>query len=245
MRGLFSAFFLVLMFFACDTTVVERNPAAEGFNMEASDEKAIKIADAVMEASGTRATWDQTDLLQWNFFGSRLHTWNKATGDLIINSLRDTMDIKMNLKTMTGSVTLKGEEVNDANALEGYMKRGKEMWINDSYWIFLPYKLKDSGVTLKYLNEAEDAAGNSTDVLELTFADVGVTPENKYHIYVDRETSLISQWDFYRNYQDDSLQFSTPWAEYQDYNGLKLSSSRGEGRSISGIKVGADLADQF
>lgn len=45
----------ILSFAAC-TPQKEINPAAPGFNMEGSDPKAIEIADAVMAASGGRAT---------------------------------------------------------------------------------------------------------------------------------------------------------------------------------------------
>ena len=243
---LFISLFSVIAFQACEEKVeMDVNPHPDGFNIEDSDAKAIELADAVMEASGSRITWDNTEFLQWNFFGSRKHTWNKKTGDLIIENLRDTSEIRMNLKSMQGKVTVKGEEVTDPTAIASYMKRGNEMWINDSYWIFLPYKLKDSGVTLKYLGESTTADGKAADKLELTFAEVGVTPENKYHVYVDQESKLVSQWDFFTNYEDKEPRFSNPWSDYEVYEGLKLSSSRGGERKISEIKVGSDLSDLF
>ncbi len=222
------------------TSVSETNPAAEGFNLDASDAKAIAIADEVMEASGSRAVWDATDLLEWNFFGSRIHKWNKSNGDLEIIGIRDTFEIKMNLESMEGEVTSKGQTISDEKELDKFLDRGRKMWINDSYWIFLPYKLKDSGVTLKYVEEGETEDGRAADVLELTFEKVGVTPNNKYQVYVDKETSLVSQWDFFSNYTDTLPRFSNLWDDYKDYNGLKLSSGRGAERRISGIKVGAE-----
>lgn len=219
----------------------EKNPPAQGFDMEGSDKDAILIADEVMEASGGRAVWDSTQVLQWNFFGRRMHKWNKSTGDLIINIPSDSLNITMNLKSMSGTIISKGEGVEDENAINAYLQRGKEMWINDSYWIFLPFKLKDSGVTLKYLEETNTSDGTLADKLELTFEGVGVTPENKYHIYVDKSSKLVTQWDFFSNYEDEKPRFSNPWNEYKEYDGLMLSSGRGGERKMTDIAVGENV----
>ena len=56
---------------AAEEKVIE-NPAAEGFNMEGSDPKAISIADEVMTAMGGRKNWNNTRYITWNFFGARL-----------------------------------------------------------------------------------------------------------------------------------------------------------------------------
>ena len=222
----------------------ESNPASPGFNLEESDEKAIEIADMVMEACGGRATWDNTDYLQWNFFGSRIHQWNKKTGDLVINNLRDTSKITMNLETMEGSVTKNGENIEDDEDKKKQLQRGKEMWINDSYWLLMPLKLKDSGVTLKYLGEEENQDGDMSYKLELTFAEVGVTPYNKYHVYVNKETNLVNQWDFFTRYDDPEPRFSNTWTDYKSYDGLMLSSGRGN-REISDIEVGASVMESW
>ncbi|GLR15517.1 hypothetical protein [Portibacter lacus] len=237
---------LCLTIFSCEEKQVTiTNPPASGFNLEGSDAKAIEIADAVMLASGGRAAWDSTEYLQWRFFGNRLHTWNKKSGDLIIESEKDSLLINMNLESMTGSVKVKGEVVDDVAAQKDFLKRGKEFWINDSYWIFLPYKLKDSGVTLKYIGKGETTSGEEAEKVQLTFEGVGVTPENKYVVYVDPNTNLVSQWDFYTNFEDEEPRFSTPWTDYKTYEGLKLSSSRGDGRGMQDIAVGQELASKF
>jgi hypothetical protein len=243
---------LSIVFTACKPTdqssspaAQEINPAAQGFNLEESDAKAIEIADKVMEASGGRETWDNTDLFQWRFFGNRLHTWNKATGDVIIESEKDDFRYELNLNTMEGKVVIGGDELSEVDGKAKYLTRAKEFWINDSYWIFLPFKLKDTGVTLKYLGEGETSDGRAAEKLQLTFQDVGVTPENKYIVYVDKESNLVSQWDFFTNFEDEEPRFSNPWADYQSYDGLMLSSSRGGERGMQDIAVGQALASKF
>ena len=54
-------------------------------------------------------------------------------------------------------------------------KLGKGQWINDTYWLVMPFKLKDSGVTLKYVGDGKTQAGDDADVLAMTFKNVGVT----------------------------------------------------------------------
>jgi len=204
---------------------VESNFAADGFNAQNSDVKAIEIADLVMKASGGRKAWDEAKILKWNFFGARSLIWDKHTGDIRIN-MGDDVFIS-NVNTSTGKASIKGQEVTNKDSLALFLADAKSIWINDSYWLFMPYKLKDSGVTLKYLEVDTAVGGTQSHVLELTFENVGDTPENKYHVFVDTATNLVNQWSFYSKYTDTLSRFTTPWADYNEYGNLKLSGSRG------------------
>ena len=77
---------------------------------EASDPKAIEIADKVMEAMGGKKAWDETRHITWNFFGTRVLTWDKWTGNVRIDFLRDKSVILMNINTDTGKVFKWGAE---------------------------------------------------------------------------------------------------------------------------------------
>jgi len=221
------------------------NAAAEGFNLKDSDPKAITIADEVMKAMGGRKAWDETRYLRWIFFGSRIHTWDKQTGDLIINGIRDTFDIHMNIKSNTGTVNYKGTELTTQDSLQKYLDKGKDMWINDAYWVFMPHKLKDSGVTLKYVAKDTTQSGRSSDVLSLTFEQVGNTPDNMYYVYVDDSSRLVTQWDFFTDAQDSVARFKTPWEDYKRYDRLLLSSSRGDDYVIGDISASDTLSKYF
>ena len=237
MRVFVLLFFLSLTTFACqsnggdatsETESVEvGNPAAPGFNEANSDEKAIAIADEVMTAMGGRKYWDETRYLVWNFFGRRKLFWDKQSGNVRIDSYPDTTTYLVNVFTNEGKVK-KGEEVlSHPDSVSLYMKQGKSIWINDSYWLVMPFKLKDSGVTLKYMGEDTTMVGAQADVLQLTFEEVGDTPENKYLVYVDKTSRLVTQWDFFTKYQDEEPRFSTPWADYKPYGTILLSGDRG------------------
>lgn len=126
---------------------------------ETSDAKAIEIADKVMAAMGGKKAWDETRHITWNFFGARTLTWDKWTGNVRIDFPRDKSVILMNINTDTGKVFKYGAEQTAADSVKKYMKSGKGAWINDSYWLTMPFKLRDNGVTLKYLGEEKTEAG--------------------------------------------------------------------------------------
>ncbi|CAD5267536.1 MULTISPECIES: hypothetical protein [unclassified Imperialibacter] len=212
------------------------NPPADGFDEKNSDAIAIKLADDVMTSMGGRNSWDATRFLAWNFFGARKHLWDKQTGDVRIEAPRDSTIILMNINTMTGRVMKKGQEFTSPDSLSKYLERGKSWWINDSYWLFMPFKLKDSGVTLQYVGEDTTMDGRNAHVLSLLFKGVGVTPDNGYKVYVDMEQSLITQWAYYKDAYQDEPNFVLPWVNYKPYGKILLSGDRGQ-RQITEISV--------
>lgn len=214
------------------------NPPMEGFNAGGSDAQAIEIADQVMRGMGGRANWDATRYVAWNFFSLRTHVWDKWTGNLRFE--QGNQLVLMNIHTKEGRVWKGGEEVTDAEELAKLLEQGYRAWINDSYWLFMPYKLKDSGLTLKYKGEGTMENGRPAHVLQLTFEGVGVTPENKYDVYVDKERSLVEQWSYYPTAADEKPRFTTPWANWERHGQILLSGDRGQ-RQITEIAVFDEL----
>lgn len=230
---------------AANGTPTEINPAAEGFNAEDSDPEAIAIADEVMVAMGGRPAWDSTRFISWNFFGFRSLLWDKQTGDVRIEVPRDSAIYLINVNQDTGRVSLRGKEVTQPDSLAKYVEQGKKIWVNDSYWLVMPYKLKDSGVTLNYVGEDTTQTGEDADVLELRFRGVGFTPQNKYQVYVTKDDKLVKQWAYYSEAALDTPNFVTPWQGYQEYDGILLAGDRGE-RDLSDISVSDSApADAF
>lgn len=224
---------------------LEINPAAEGFNHTDSDSRAIELADKVMEAMGGRSAYDSTRYIKWNFFNSRRHVWDKTTGDLVIEGIRDSFLVNMNINSMTGDANYHGVQLSKSDSLDKYIQKGKEMWINDAYWLVMPFKLKDSGVSLKYVGNDTLIGGRDAEVLSLTFDNVGVTPDNMYHVYVDKEDNLIKQWSFYTSSSDSTARFTTPWIDYKPHGSILLSGDRGPAYKITEIAVGDSLAHYF
>lgn len=214
------------------------NPPAPGFDQRHSDPRAIAIADEVMTAQGGRRAWDATRVIRWTFFGRRTLSWDKWTGDVRIEWLKRPLKIIVNVNTGAGRVQLDSVEQTHPDSLAKYLDLGKKVWINDSYWLVMPFKLKDSGVTLKYLGERATESGAPADLLQLTFAGVGVTPDNKYHVWVDKKSRLVTQWAYFEKSGDEKPEIQNPWADYQRYGEILLAADRGKNEgSMTPIEV--------
>jgi hypothetical protein len=212
------------------------NPAAPGFNQSGSDPKAIAIADEVMAAMGGRKAWDQTRYIHWTFFGRRNLLWDKKKEMARIEMVGEETVYIVNLKDETGQFTFKGQAKTAPDSIKKYGHMAKSIWINDSYWLVMPYKLKDSGLTLKYKGEQNTSDGRAADVLEMTFAGVGRTPDNRYLVYIDKQTRLVSEWSYFQKASDEKPMFTNTWENYQQMGGIKLSDTRGK-RKLDNVKV--------
>lgn len=211
------------------------NPPAPGFNLQESDAKAMQIADEVMQAMGGRKNWDDTHYIGWNFFGRRKLLWDKFTGNVRIEV--DSSIFLVNINTNTGKVKRGSEIITQPDSLKKYVERGVSAWINDGYWLMMPFKLKDSGVTLKYVGERNTEDGKPADVLQMTFQNVGRTPENKYLVYVDKTSRMVTQWEYFQKFTDEKSQFTTPWASYKKQGNIMMSGDRGPNRILTDIAV--------
>lgn len=216
-------------------------PPMKGFNAEGSDARAIQIADNVMEKMGGWESWDKTRYVTWRFFGRRLHVWDKWTGNVRIEA--NGLTILMNINTKKGKAWEDGKPVVDPDTLADRLERGYRMWVNDSYWVFMPYKLKDSGVTLKYMGMSETEDGRPAHMLQLTFENVGVTPQNRYEVYVDQERGMVTQWSYFQNASDEKPGFTLPWKNWQKYGHIMLSDDRGRSKH-SDLAVFDELPDR-
>jgi hypothetical protein len=223
----------------------DENPASPGFDAENSDPAAIELADSIMNAMGGRAHWDNTRYISWNFFGRRNWTWDKHTGRVRIESLPDSTIYLANMNdTITGRVRVKGVELTEADTLRKMLRRARSMYYNDMYWLAMPFKLKDSGVTLKYLGE-DTLKGTRYNILQLMFQQVGDTPNNKYKLYVDVKEKLIRHWSYYKDNKQDTANFTRPWDNYQKYGNILLSGDRSDKGGPRNVKVDDTLPDKL
>jgi hypothetical protein len=226
--------FLALCF---PQTASSQNPAAPGFNEAGSDVRAIAIADEVMLAMGGRQAWDGTRNISWNFFNRRKLMWDKKAGTCQIDWITRPLQVSVNLNDGTGTVKIDGVEQTHPDSLAKYLDMGKKVWINDSYWLVMPFKLKDSGVTLKYLGDSKTEDGTDADLLQMTFEGVGVTPDNKYHVWVDKKTRLVTQWAYFAKYSDEKPALVNAWGGYKRCGNILLSSERGSRGSLDPVAV--------
>lgn len=226
----------VLAILLASACFAQKNPAAPGFDAAGSDAKAIEIADQVMENMGGRKNWDKTRYIAWNFFGSRKLLWDKWTGNVRVDNVNNDQTILLNINTDKGRVFKYGKEQTAADSIAKFVKSGKGAWINDSYWLLMPFKLKDSGVTLKYLGEDKTQDGVEADVLQLTFKSVGNTPDNKYKVWVKKTNPMVWQWAYYPKFDAEKPGFIRPWTDYKQHGKIMISGERGD-RDLTDIMV--------
>ena len=124
-------------------------------------------------------------------------------------------DIKVNL----------AEQATTADAKAAYAR-----WVNDSYWLLMPLKLKDRGVTVTS-DGTKEMAGAKRDLLHLSFGQVGLTPNDQYRLYVDPSSKLVTYWDYMPR---EGKGMSGTWEGYEKSGGLTLATDH---KMNGGIRI--------
>lgn len=204
-----------------------------------ADAQARRVAEKTIEAMGGMDAWNDHRYLVWDIFGET-HYWDKWEGDFRWEA--DSLIVLMNVQSKDGDAWIDGVKVEDKARLKEILDRAYARWINNSYWLIMPFKLLDPGVHLRHMGVDTSEAGQVSDVVELTFDDVGLTPQNKYHVYVDRQSGMICQWEYYRDRGDAEPSIVSPWNEWKEIDGVWMSTGRGsEGRAVSNLSLPEDL----
>ncbi|MEZ5064933.1 MAG: hypothetical protein R3B81_09360 [bacterium] len=197
--------------------------AAEG------DPSAISLAESVLENIGGPEGWAATRYLVWNFRGLRRHHWDRWTGDIRVET--DSTVVLLNVGTREGRFFHGGEEVTDPEQRREALDLGYAQWINDSYWLIMPAKLLDPGVHLADGGASTLTDGRAARKLVVTFADgTGLTPANKYDVWVADETGLVEQWAYYPDVRDPEPRFVRPWAAWQWFGRVRIATDHGDGK---------------
>ena len=192
---------------------------------QTKDKKANAIVKEMVVAMGGEKNYNATRFIQWDFVNRKLF-WDKWTGDVRVENPSANQVVLVNINTMKGKVYENGVQLTDEKKVSALLEKGKNWWINDAYWLVMPWKLQDPGVTLSYVKTDTLPNGKAADVLQLTFDGVGVTPENKYWLYVGQDDHLIQQWAYYQNFNDAEPKFLKPWNNYQKQGAILLSYDR-------------------
>jgi hypothetical protein len=187
-----------------------------------------------MQALGGEEAWNATRYLRFDFaverggktLMRRAHTWDKWTGRYRVESKdKDGRDvvIVMNLNTKQGSATADGVPVT-GEELRRALVDGYAWWVNDTYWLLMPYKMRDPGVVLTYAGQ-EKKGGETWDTVRLTFEGVGLTPKDRYWVHVNAKTGLVDRWEFVLNGEKAA---PTPfeWKGWRTYGAIRLADDR-------------------
>jgi hypothetical protein len=185
------------------------------------------LAMEVMKAAGIEK-WPDVSRVKFTFNvdveGKRkvsaAHDWDVRGGN-------DT--VQWGEKTTTANVWYPDQ--NEGDAAEAYKR-----WVNDSYWLLAPLKLRDKGVTVKDAG-TKMKEGESLRALEVSFDNVGLTSNDRYVFYIDPATNLVKLWDYM---PDETTKKTATWEEYEKSGGLNLSTRHEMGNvliTITGLQV--------
>lgn len=224
-----AALFVALLAIAlagCDREPTPDAPPAEhAVTPLAAETYADSVALRAYDFFGGHETWTKLPYLRFDFGNERdgtrsltaRHFWDRMTGDYRVEMpvSDDSVYVALfNTNTREGQVYLNGEPVAEPEQrerLDGAYRR----FINDTYWFISPTKLFDEGVTRTFVPDSSTA---ETDVLKLTFGEVGLTPGDTYWFYIDKATGRVDQWKYHlQGWGTERPASTATWEDYQEY----------------------------
>jgi hypothetical protein len=212
---------------------------------------ADELADRVIEALGGAEAWEATRFVVFEFAGARRHWWDRYTGRHRLEGTTEEGQPYVVLQDVhdegeVGRAWVGGEPVVSDRADE-MVRNAYAAWVNDTFWLISPFKLRDPGVRLE-LAGRETVDGVEYDKLHLSFEDVGLTPGDQYWMFVHPETGRIERWAYVLESQEPPPTV-WEWLDWERYGpGILLSSRRvrerdGRTLTLGPIAVPAELPD--
>ncbi len=197
-----------------------------------SDEKAVVIVDRMQQAMGLTA-WRQARFVSFRWVVERdgkdvadyRHDWDRVQNNYRVEGTnRDGKHWVgiFNTVSKEGDVYLDGTQVTDDSTRTKMLEDAYGRYINDAYWLIMPFKLKDPGVVLAYDGEQE-LDGNNYDVVRVTFEQVGLTPGDTYWAFIDQQGHLMKKWEYFlEGWEEGRARTGAMWQDWQDFGGVKL-----------------------
>ncbi|HEY6146404.1 MAG TPA: hypothetical protein VIZ69_01855 [Thermoanaerobaculia bacterium] len=196
------------------------------------DARADAVGKEFLAALGGQSAWDKARQFKFDFVvvrdGQALarfsHAWDRYTGDYRVSGTDKTgapFVVYFNVNTKAGQGYVNGKPA-EGEANEALLKNAYGRFINDTYWLLAPWKIFDPGVHLAYEGEKPCPGGGTCDVLRLSFDNVGLTPKDRYWLWITRDGRKMVQWQYLLNGATDEPT-TAQWKEWQTVGGLALS----------------------
>lgn len=208
------------------------------------DDRADAVANRVFDAMGTKMTWEKVRYMRFQFGSVRngqrnpavKHLWDRHTGDYRVEWRKPrgsdtTVVVLFNVNTKQGNAFYRTETIAPNRAPDAeqatLLNVAYTRFINDTYWLLMPIKLMDNGVTRAY---SADSSNATHDVITLSFDNVGITPKDRYWVYVNKTTNLVDKWAYILQSNRDGKATAWEWTDYASYptnaGTVKLSSRK-------------------
>lgn len=229
-----TALLAVIVVIACGAQEQQPEKSGARFDPSKSDPEAIRIADQVLLALGGKSNWDMARYLSFRFvveegerdLVNRYHAWDRWTGRY---RYEDTDRAGHHRLVLFNLNTKKGLAYVDSQPLEGdtlaaLIDQAYARHINDTYWLLMPYKMKDPGVILKYEGTTE-INGFVHDIVRLSFENVGLTPGDVYWAYFDQASRRMNKWEYLLQGRSGPRRVAW-WSGWKEYWKIKLAEVR-------------------
>lgn len=217
----------------------EAEAASEGSAPARFDDPEVaRIWSNMMDSIAPDDGWAKTRWLRFDFVVDRgeagvlrrSHSWAVWEGDYRVEAPLAGDSTMVALFDVNGPtdgerIWVDGTEVADPARSDSLARRAHGMFINDTYWLLMPFKWADEGVSTRHLGLREEW-GETYDVVELTFEGVGLTPQNKYRAFVDTASGVMELWQHFRDADDDEPAFTLAWTDWERHGPVLLSPVR-------------------
>lgn len=201
-----------------------------------ADAEALRAESLMVEAMGGRDAWESArffdfvwaiDRGQGEPF-QRRHVWDRWTGRYKLEMpWEETKELVVlfNTNTKQGDAWIDGVRMT-GDTVQALVNRAYSAYINDTYWFLMPFKWRDPGVHLSYKGSVRDSTGKAWEAVQLTFDDVGLTPQNRYMAYLDPQTHRMGWWEHFRNRSDSDASTRSLWAAWERRGPIMVSLDR-------------------
>ncbi|WP_345007014.1 hypothetical protein [Snuella lapsa] len=177
---------------------------------EASNATSLTVAEKIAKAHGFKQ-WKQVSKMEFTFnidkdssHFERAWTWYPKTQDVQLIIAKDT--IRYN-----------------RNTVDSLSIQADKSFINDKFWLFIPFQLVWDTRTNISTPVVEDAPISKTSMHKITLTypnDGGYTPGDAYDLYF-QDDYIIKEWVFRKGNKEKPSLVST-FEKYKDFNGIKL-----------------------
>lgn len=214
-------------------------PSPRSLEEVLEDPEVARLYRSMMDSLAPNGGWERTRYLQFDWLVGRedgwlrrSHRWDRMTGEYRLTAPvgeeGDTMLALFDVDAPTEGerIWVNGDPVTEASRADSLARRAHAIFINDSYWLVMPYKWTDPGVVTSYAGTAE-LWGKTYEVVELTFEGaVGLTPQNRYRAYLDPASGVMEIWQYFSEASDAEPGFTLAWTDWEEYGPILLSSRR-------------------
>ncbi len=217
------------------TTFARYPGAAPAFNRNASDPKALAIADKVLAAAGGADKWNAAKQVRWS--ESVVHdgkeviageqAWDRWNGRHHGRMRREGGDMVVMRPIYEDGGTAFVDNGQSLRKIENgtteTVAAARERWQFDTAVLCMPFLLQEPGTKLEYVGEVAGDDGKPLDAIKVTFDPKDTTRTSTYQVSVNRETNLIERIEIRKAEKPDE-RLGYHLKDWVDSSGLKFAS---------------------